>query len=236
MQRLYWNDWSHALQRPMQALTYGHSGAPVLVFPTSRGRFHQWEDFHMIEALRHPIEQGWLQLFCVDGIDNETWYDFEKPVSQVLELHQRYEQYLLQEFLPRLRQTNPTDYLIATGTSFGAFHAASFALRHPSQVRRVVAMSGDFDISKNLDDSYEPPAYFFNPIAYLGNVPPGPYLEQLRRLEVLLAVGAHDFCLGPSRQLAHLLGHLGIPHRLDVWDPEWIHDWPTWRVMAPRML
>ena len=73
MQRLYWRDWSHLLQRPMEALVYGHSGAPVLVFPTSRGRFHQWEDFQMVEALRHPIERGWLQLFCVDGIDNETW-------------------------------------------------------------------------------------------------------------------------------------------------------------------
>lgn len=236
MQRLYWKDWSHTLQRPMEALTYGHSGAPVLVFPTSRGRFHQWEDFHMIEALRRPIEQGWLQLFCVDGIDNETWYDFDKPVSQVLELHERYEQYLVQEFLPRLRATNGSHFLIATGTSFGAFHAASFALRHPSQVRRVVAMSGDFDVSKNLDDSYEPPAYFFNPIAYLGNVPPGPYLDQLRRLDFRLAVGAHDFCLPPSQELAYLLGRLGIPNRLDVWDAHFIHDWPTWRIMAPQLL
>ena len=220
----------------MKALRYGHSGAPVLVFPTSRGRFFQWEDFHMIEALRHQIEQGWLQLFCVDGIDNETWYDFDKPVAEVLALHTRYEEYLISEFLPQIRACNPNHFLIATGTSFGAFHAANFALRHPTQVNRVVCMSGDFDVSKNLDDSYDPPAYFFNPIAYLGNVPPGPYRDQLRQLDIRLAAGAHDFCLPPSRQLADLLGRLGVPHQLDIWDAHFIHDWPTWRAMAPQLL
>jgi esterase/lipase superfamily enzyme len=236
MQRLYWKDWSRHLGRPMEALVYGHSGAPVLVFPTSRGRFFQWEDFRMIEALRHPLEQGWLQLFCVDGIDNETWYNFERPVSQVLEQHERYEQYLLEEFLPRLRSHNPTPFLITTGTSFGAFHAANLAARHPSQVNRVVAMSGDFDVSKNLDESYAPPAYFFNPIAYLGGVQPGPYLDELRQVEFRLAVGAQDFCLPPSQRLASLLHQLQVPHRLDVWDAVYIHDWPTWRVMVSHLL
>ena len=220
----------------MEALVYGHAGAPVLVFPTSRGRFFQWEDFQMIEALRRPLEQGWLQLFCVDGIDSETWYNFERPVVELLEHHHRYEKYLVEEFLPQLRQHNGTPFLIATGTSFGAFHAANFAARYPEQVQRVVAMSGDFDVSKNLDDSYAPPAYFYNPIAYLAGVQPGEYLNRLRQVEFLLAVGAHDFCLPPSQTLAQLLSRLQVPHRLDIWDAAYIHDWPTWRTMATRLL
>ena len=236
MQRHYWKEWSSHLGRPMEALVYGHGGAPVLVFPTSRGRFFQWEDFAMIEALRAPLERGWLQLFCVDGIDNETWYNFELPISQVLAQHERYERYLLDEFLPLLQRHNNNPFLIATGTSFGAFQAANFAARHPGQVNRVVAMSGDFDVSKNLDDSYDPPAYFFNPIAYLAGVQPGPYLDQLRQVEFRLAVGAHDFCLPPTQKLATLLAHLQVPHRLDIWDAAYIHDWPTWRTMANHLL
>jgi len=220
----------------MEALIYGHGGAPVLVFPTSRGRFYQWEDFHMIEPLADRMERGWLQLFCLDGIDNETWYNFERPIGELLEHHQLYEQYLLSEFLPRLRQTNPTPFLIATGTSFGAFHAVNFAARYPGVVQRVVAMSGDFDVSKNLDDRYDPPAYFFNPMAYLAGMQGGEHLDRLRQVEFRLAVGAHDFCLSPTRHLADLLGRLEVPHRLDIWGPEWVHDWPTWRVMARNLL
>ncbi len=190
----------------------------------------------MIEALREPLERGWLQLFCVDGIDNETWYNFELPISQVLAQHERYERYLLDEFLPLLRRHNHNPFLIATGTSFGAFQAANFAARHPGRVNRVVAMSGDFDVSKNLDDSYDPPAYFFNPIAYLAGVQPGPYLDQLRQVEFRLAVGAHDFCLPPTQRLASLLAHLQVPYRLDIWDAAYIHDWPTWRTMVNHLL
>jgi esterase/lipase superfamily enzyme len=28
----------------------------------------------------------------------------------------------------------------------------------------------------------------------------------------------------------------GIWYELDVWGPEWSHDWPTWRNMLPQYL
>jgi len=186
----------------------------------------------MIEPLHEPLECGWLQLFCVDGIDNETFYNFEKPVSEVLQRHEAYEAYLRDDLWPRL----PQGFTITTGTSFGAFHAVHFACRFPRLVQRVVAMSGDFDVSKNLDDRYDPPAYFHNPMAYLGGVGPGPYLEQLRRVDFRIAVGAHDFCLDPSQRLAGLLRALQVPCDFQVWPAHFIHDWPTWRVMARQLL
>lgn len=237
MHREYLKTYSSPLQREMEALIFGHGGAAVLVFPTSRGRFYQWEDFRVVEALREPIERGWLQLFCVDGIDNETWYDFERPVDEILEVHQLYENYLTQEFMPQvLRARNHSGFVICTGTSFGAFHALSFGTRHPDQVNRIVAMSGDFDSSKYLDDDCSGPAYFYNPMAYLPRVTPGIYMDHLRQLEFRLAVGSDDFCLEPSERLAGILGKLGLRVDLQVWDAHWIHDWPTWRVMARVLL
>ena len=38
-------------------LVFGHAGARVLVFPTSMGRFFQWEDSGMITALGDQLEQ-----------------------------------------------------------------------------------------------------------------------------------------------------------------------------------
>ena len=37
--------------RRMDVLIYGHGGARVLVFPTSQGVLHEWEDFGMVGAL-----------------------------------------------------------------------------------------------------------------------------------------------------------------------------------------
>ena len=36
------------LGREMEHLVYGWGGAPVLVFPTSKGRFFQWEDYRCL--------------------------------------------------------------------------------------------------------------------------------------------------------------------------------------------
>lgn len=216
----------------METVVFGHSGAPVLVFPTSRGRFYQWEDFGLVETLRHKIEQGWLQLFCVDGIDNETWYDFERPQSEILELHSAYDRYLGEEYVPFLRSRNSTEFLIATGTSFGAYQAANFSFRHPALVQRLVGMSGDYDVRKYLDDFYDLNVYFHNPVDYLPLLTDEQILADLRKMEIILGVGETDFCLGPSIRLADTLRGLGTRCRLDVWGADAIHDWPTWKRMA----
>lgn len=231
-QREYRQHPSAALGRTMEFLVHGHGGAPVLVFPTSRGRFFQWEDFHMTGALGHQLENGFLQLFCVDGIDNETWYNFDRPQADVLRAHQAYDRYLAEEFVPEIRRWNGNPFLIATGTSFGAYQAANFTFRHPSLVSRLVAMSGDFCIRKYVDGHYDQDVYFNNPVDYLPGVTDEGLLSALRQVETILAVGESDFCLDPTRRLSGILHGLGIGHRFDVWSPEWIHDWPTWRQMV----
>jgi esterase/lipase superfamily enzyme len=50
----------------MEMLTYGHDGLPGIVFPTSQGRFYEFEDRGMVGAVADKIEGGRLQLFCVD--------------------------------------------------------------------------------------------------------------------------------------------------------------------------
>ncbi len=62
MNREYHRWHSASLDRDMELLVFGHAGARVLVFPTSMGRFFQWEDFGMIAALGQHLEDGWLQL------------------------------------------------------------------------------------------------------------------------------------------------------------------------------
>ncbi len=48
MHREYFKHYSHELGRDMESLVFGHAGQPILVFPTSMGRFFEYEDAGMI--------------------------------------------------------------------------------------------------------------------------------------------------------------------------------------------
>ena len=66
MQRQYIKWHSPSLHREMELLAFGERGFPVLVFPTSGGRFWEYEDRGMVNALRPKIDRGELQVMCVD--------------------------------------------------------------------------------------------------------------------------------------------------------------------------
>lgn len=221
----------------MEHLVFGHAGAPVLVFPTSSGRFYQWEDFGMVAALERHLANGWVQLFCIESLDAESWYNFAADQRDQLDAHMDYESYVIEEFLPYLRSVNSTDYLIVTGTSFGAFHAVNFSFRHPELVDRVIAMSGDYDSKKYVDGYFDLDVYYNSPVDFLGNMTDPYYLEQFRnRLDVILAAGDWDFCLGPTLDLSGILKRLEVPHFLDVWGDHSLHDWPLWRRMIAKFI
>src|ERR1017187_10786808 len=61
MQREYIKWHSPSLHREMELLAFGHRGFPVLVFPTSGGRFWEYEDRGMVNALRPKIDRGELR-------------------------------------------------------------------------------------------------------------------------------------------------------------------------------
>ena len=44
MDREYHKEYSQELNREMEALVFGHAGTPLLVFPTSVGKFFEYED------------------------------------------------------------------------------------------------------------------------------------------------------------------------------------------------
>src|SRR5437660_6950850 len=99
----------------MEMLRFGRAGVPLLAFPTSMGRFFQWEDFGLIGSVADWIEAERLQVWCVDSVDSESWYAAYRPPQERVQRHLQYERYLLDEVLPRLPEAP-----IAAGASFGA--------------------------------------------------------------------------------------------------------------------
>ncbi|MGH7524987.1 MAG: alpha/beta hydrolase-fold protein [Gemmatimonadales bacterium] len=122
----------------MDILIFGHAGSRVLVFPTSRGSFHEWEDRHMPDVVGDQLERGALQLYCVASVDDASWYDETIPIHERAEWQSRYDSYLKDEVLPFMAGRNASPFLITTGASFGGYHALNFALRHPDLVQRAL--------------------------------------------------------------------------------------------------
>src|SRR4029453_13022707 len=100
MNREYHHWHSPALNRDMEMLVFGHAGARVLVFPTSQGKYYEWEDRGMMNALREHIDRGRLQLYSVDSVDAESWYASWAHPSGRAYRHQQYDDYLYHEVLP----------------------------------------------------------------------------------------------------------------------------------------
>ena len=231
MNREYHKWYSPRLGRDMELLVFGHAGLPVLVFPTSGGRFYEFEDRGMIGAVWDRIERGDLQFFCADSVDNESWYNRNVPPRWRIARHVQYESYLIHEVLPLVRQRNSDPHLVSLGCSFGGYHAVNIALRHPDLFTGMLAMSGAFDLSGFLDGYYDNDCYFNLPTHYLPNMSDPWYFERYRRNNYVLATGWDDQCLGQNQNLDGILSLKGIPHQFFVWDSYNSHDWPTWQRM-----
>lgn len=234
MRRDYHNWYSPRLGRNMELLAYGHAGLPILVFPTSRGRFFEYENSGMIHAIWQKIDAGQLQVFCVDSIDRESWYNRGiHPHDRVMR-HNAYETYILYEVVPLIRGVNGAGQICATGCSMGGYHAFNLAMRHPDVVSCCISMSGSFEMKPFMDGYYDNDFYFNSPADYLPNMNDPWFLDRYRQMRIVLGVGDHDICLGENFRMADILGRKGIPHWLDVWTGGERHDWPLWQRMAVK--
>lgn len=231
MQRAYVKFYSRSLGRDMELLHFGTAGEPLLVFPTSMGRFFQWEDFGMVAALAEWIEGGAIQLICVDSVDGESWYAKDKPPAERVARHLQYERYILDEVLPGV-PVPP----VACGASFGALHAVLLAARQPTRIVGFIALSGAYDTSRWLDGYHDDNTYFTNLMAFLPGLDDEAYLGPLRAMRPkVIATGEEDPNVADSRQVADLLRQKGVDVRLDLWQG-WAHDWPFWKDMMRRYL
>lgn len=233
MRRDYVKWYSPSLHREMELLAFGERGFPVVVFPTSGGRFYEYEDRRMVETLRPKIERGELQVICLDSVDQESWYNRGAGAQDRLNRQNAFDAYLALEVAPFVRNRTSWPQMGATGCSFGGYHAVNFGLRHPDLVTYVVSMSGAFDIPQRfLGHIDNTDAYLNSPPAYLPGLN-GRFLEQARKNYYALVVGNQDPLFDQNVKLAHELGTKQIPHALDVWEG-FGHDWPWWQQMAEK--
>jgi esterase/lipase superfamily enzyme len=235
MQETYKKWYTPHLSREFEMLVFGQSGYPVIIFPTSMGRYYQNKDFKLIESAAHLIDAGKIRVYTPDGIDNESWYNKSIHPADRVKTHMAYEKVIFDEVLSMAMNETGKSKVCVGGCSFGGYHAVNLAFRHPEVTGYVITMSGAFDIKQFLHGYYDENCYFNNPPDYLVNVQESEYLQAMRRMGIILSTGERDFCLEWNRQFSQILHGKGIPNWLDV-RPGGEHDWPVWRQLFPLYL
>lgn len=242
MNREYHRWYSPRLYRDMEMLVFGHAGAKVLVFPTRDGRFYEYENLRLVQSLAHKINAGHLQLFCVEGLADETFYCWWRQPGDRIQRYLQYEDYLLHEVLPFMASRNDHPCTISHGCSLGAFYAANFAFRHPQLFQKLSAFSGRYDLTLNVehfgnlfDGYYDENIYFNTPCHFLPNLDCDWRLHALRNMDIILVIGREDPFLDNNRHLSRILWDKGIANTLHEWDGR-AHQGRYWRKMAPLYL
>lgn len=239
MKREYFKWYSSILERDMELLVYGHADAKVLVFPTRNGRFYEYEKMRMPEVMRHKIEAGQLQFFCVDGIDPESFYcDWAEPRGR-LTRHMQYEAYIISEVIPFIHSLNPHECLISHGCSLGGYHATTVAFRHPELFQKLVCFSGRFDLTvamgpfrSLLDDYYDEDVYFYMPSYFMPRLEDAEILGHLKRMDMVFVIGVDDPFRRNNEEMMGVLDSKGIDFQFHYWR-EIAHRASYWREMGP---
>lgn len=240
MYKKYQKWWSPHLNQDVELNVYGEGGKPAIVFPSSGGSFHEYEDFGMVEACKPFIEEGKLQLYTVGSIDKQTWLNEDAHPSERARRNNDYDCHIIREVIPFIRNNNKeyTSYL-ATGCSLGAYHAMNFFLKHPDVFDSVISLSGVYSLNSLIGDYMDSNVYLNTPLDYLPNLEDPWFLDRIKQGKIVVCAGQgawEEEVLQDTYQLKGIMEKKSIPCWFDIWGQDVNHDWPWWKKQMPYFL
>src|SRR2546428_2401554 len=189
----------------------------------------------MFAPLGWLIEAGRLKVYCVNSLDTWPWHDQGLPLEERARRHGEYEDWITNAVAPWIRDVCAgQSEIMTTGVSFGAYHAANFALKRADLFPLAICQSGVYDVSVVGWGERGEAVYFNNPLDYVSHLH-GDHREWLRSHVSLLLIcgqGAWEDTTGALESTKHFAGLLrekGLDVELDLWGHDVIHDWPSWR-------
>jgi esterase/lipase superfamily enzyme len=227
---------------PGHVTAYGHWGRPLIAFPSQQGERWDFEERGMIDALGTLLEAGRVKVYAVDSYDSSSWHAHDLPLEERARRHGFYEDWIANQVAPWIHDDcSGQGEIILAGCSFGAYHAANFALKRADLFPLAICMSGVYDVSVVGGGERGEAVYFNNPVDYAAHLH-GDHLDWLRgRVSMLLVCGQGQWedttgALESTRRFAALLGEKGIRCELDLWGHDFAHDWPSWRAQIAHHL
>src|SRR5512133_2086107 len=133
-------------------LAFGNGGGlPLIIFPTSFGRYYQNKDFGLVGSVSAFVDAGRVIVYCPDAIDLESFYNESIHPADCMRTDNAYENVIVHDVFDFARRECGCHRVAVCGASLGAYHAANIAFRHPDAVSHLISLSGSFDISSFFD-------------------------------------------------------------------------------------
>lgn len=231
----YYKNYSPCLSRDMELKTYGDKGSIFIIFPSQDGRFYDYEDQGMVEALEKYIDEGKIQLVCLDSIDRETYSATNQDPGHRCYLLEQYYYYVVDEVIPFIRKLRD-DYsnkIYTSGCSLGAGHGANLFFRRPDLFQGTIALSGYYDSDLFFGDYMDNRLYSNTPIKYLGGMLfDHPYIQEYQDKNIIICCGQGSYeqeMVKSSRNLQTILQNINVPAWVDYWGYDVSHDWYWWK-------
>jgi esterase/lipase superfamily enzyme len=193
----------------------------------------------LIDTLAPFLESGKVKIFSINSINNESWLNNQMLGEHKAIRHNQFNDYVFNEVIPFIKNsTSQETPIILSGASFGALHSMNLFLKRPDLINGVIAMSGVYDLSEYTKGFYDEQVYYNSPMQYMANLTNHDILKEIRKSKhIHIVTGSGDYeDPSASGKIAELLYSKDINYELDIWGPEFKHDWPTWRAILPHYL
>ena len=248
IQGTYYKEWSSVLNRDMEFKVYGSAGVPVLALPARGGRFYDWENNGMPDAIAQLLNEGKVQLFCADSIDGEAVLNGDLPVRRRAEMEEKYFVYLTAELAPRVLKLNDAEKgvkLWVVGVDLGAAHAVNCRLRRPNLFAGAMGLGGIYDLSRFWGSEKDDLVLRSSPLLYLkeNGIANKLALAKAEENSLMLCAGQgayEDDAQADTTALAEVLKAQSLPAHVEIWGGDVSHEWYWWGKMlslfVPRIL
>lgn len=226
------------LERQVEVARWGHSGVPVLMFPTAGGDALEIERWHVVDACAELLAAGRIKLYSCDSVNGRALLTKEGDSLHLSWILRQFVEFIGHELAPAIRTDCHSDdiEIVTAGSSIGAFNALGAVCRFPGVFRHAICMSGTYDLERFVSGPTNENYVWASPIDFVPHLD-DEHLASLRECSVILASGeGPNEDIGESWLAAHVLGSAGVTNRVDSWGPDRAHDWPLWRDMLPHYL
>ena len=182
-------------------------GLPLILFPTSFGRYYAEQRFRM-SSMPSPLHRWRSESrFIVPTRSISTAFTTRRFIRPIGCGHTTLMKMSSCAMCSISRDAK--DHVIASavcGASLGAYHALNIAFRHPDAVSHLISMSGAFDISDFFNGYYDDNIYFNSPYDYIPNMP-DPW--KFNHMSIIIGTGEWDNTRHESLRMSGILNCKG---------------------------
>jgi esterase/lipase superfamily enzyme len=209
---------SPSLGNSISMSIHGTGGTPVLAFPGFGGNHSEYKKKRLLDDLEEQLEKEFNIFYCVDTVDKEIFNQNSDNAHGRLVRYSQYENYILDEVIPFIRDHSGNDFLIAAGMGFGAYHALNLSLKHPGLLQKVLAACGQYDIRPYFNGFFSEDLYYNNPLEYFPNLNDENILGQIKKMDIRIITNSFDPYRSEAEKMSDFLNDKWIDHSLDLWE------------------